>query len=97
MEQGLAGRDLIGLFMINPEGEVCFAQVGDHQRLTEIRIVPGPCAVAVLADGTEEMFTSEIHAEILAPMKATNQILVAHLDDDGKAIDEYTIPLTVRI
>lgn len=88
---------LFGLFMLNPEGEVCFAQIGEHHDLCRIRIVPGPSAIAVLRDGTEEMFTTEIDPIILSALQKHSEILVAHVGDNGKAVKEYAVPLSVNL
>jgi len=83
--------------MRNPENEVCFAQVGEHHNLSAIRIVPGPACIAVLEDGSEELFTTEIEPVILGPLQKQKDILIAHVDESGKAIAEYTVPLSIEL
>lgn len=88
---------VLGAFMVNPEGDICFAQVGEHAQIAAIRIAPGSCAIAVFEDGSEDMFTTEIHADILSAMKIKKDILIAHVGDDGKAVTEYVVPLSVQL
>ena len=83
--------------MVNPEGEIAFARFTDGPTITTIRIVPGPCAIAHLEDGTEEMFTDEVHESILSAMTGKPDILVAHIGEDGKTFREYTIPLVLSL
>jgi hypothetical protein len=88
--------ELFGLFMLSPEGEVCFAQIGVHHDLKAIRVVAGPSAIAVLSDDTEEMFATEINPVILSALQKHSEILVAHVGEDGKAVTEYTVPLSLN-
>jgi hypothetical protein len=88
---------IVGAFMVNPENDVCVAQLGEFSALKGIRIVPGPCAIAILSDGTEDMFTEEIHPEIMKHLHDKTEMLVAHVGDDGKAVEEYTVPLSIDL
>ena len=88
---------MIGSFLVNPENQVAFAQFDLPKKLASLRVVPGPCCIAVLADGTEEMFTDELHSKILAAMKGKSEILVAHVGEDGKALEEYVVPLSIDL
>lgn len=84
---------VVGVFLVNPEGDVCFAQAGEHQKIVSLRLVAGPSAIAVYPDGSEDMFTSEIHTDILTPMLKKSEILIAHIDENGEAVEEYNVPL----
>lgn len=87
---------IFGLFMLNPEGEVCFAQIGEHHVLHGVRIVSGGSAIAVLPDGSEEMFTSEIEPLIISALRKQTELLVAHVGEDGKCLREYNVALNVE-
>lgn len=88
---------MIGLFAINSKNDVCFVQYGHHQKISLLRVVPGNSCVAQLDDGTEEMFTTELNAEILAAVRILTELLVVHMSDDGEPVDEYVVPLQVKL
>jgi hypothetical protein len=88
---------MIGIFLVNPEGNVCFAQLGQHRQIASLRLVPGPCCMVVLSDGSEEMFTDEIHADILGSLRTKAEILVVHAAEDGSSVEEYTVSLDVAL
>lgn len=88
---------LVGIFLVNPEGNVCFAQLGQHRQISSLRLVPGPCCMVGLSDGSEEMFTDEIHADILGALRTKPEILVVHAAEDGSAVAEYIVPLDVAL
>ena len=86
---------MIGIFLVNPEGNVCFAQLGQHRQIASLRLVPGPCCMVALSDGSEDMFTDEIHADILVALRTKTELLVVHAAEDGSAVEEYMVPLDV--
>lgn len=88
---------LTGAFLVNKQDALCFVQVGVPVKLASIRIVPGPCIIATLPDGSDEMFTDQLDAKILAAMMGKNTILIAHIGDDRKFLDEYFVPLEIHL
>jgi hypothetical protein len=89
---------LFGAFLVNSKGDVAFAQAGpDYQSVAAMRVVSGPCVIAIYPDGEEDMFTSELDPTILAAMQGKAEILIAHVDSEGKALTEYTVPLTFQL
>ena len=85
---------MIASFMINPEQQVCLAQFGKHQKITGLRIASGSLCMIIMEDEHEEMFTEEIHQNVLSALKNQDDILIAHIDDDGEPIDEYAAPVS---
>lgn len=85
---------MIGAFVINDETDVCFVQYGEHESIAAMRITRPNLCVATLADGTEEMFTTELNHQIITALRSKIDILVAHLNDDGNVLDEYNVPLS---
>lgn len=84
---------MIGFLAINEDGAACFAQLGQHQRIAALRILPGPCCVVSLADGSEEMFTHEIHGDLIEALNGQTEAIIGHFDDDGEIREEYSVPL----
>jgi hypothetical protein len=98
MTQAQAAKGVLGAFLVSEEGDIGFAQGGpDYQTITAFRVVSGPCAIAVFEDGTEDMFTSELHPTVLVAMQGKTEIFVAHLDREGNALTEYAVPLSVSL
>lgn len=86
---------MIGLFLINKQGRLAFAQIGAHVKIEAFRYVRDAKLCLVLhSDGTEEMFTSEQPPEISAKLETISEILVAHIDEDGSTKDEYVVPIS---
>ncbi len=84
---------LIGMFLLAEDGNVCFAQFGDHRRFHSLRIVPPQLCVVVLSDGSEDMFVHEIEHAMWTALRSAPDILIAHVADDGQLIEEYCVPV----
>lgn len=85
---------MIGIFLINSEQELAFAQFGQHIRIDGFRYVVDANICMFQHAGGEEMFTREQPAELVQLLKVSDEVLVAHIDDAGRTIDEYTVPLS---
>lgn len=88
---------MIGAFVINDEADVCFVQYGAHESISAMRMAEGNICVVTLTDGSEQMFTTELNNQIVEALRAKADILVAHLSDDGAALEEYTVPFSIRL
>ncbi len=81
---------MIGIFLINNDGEPAFAQYGVHQNIAQFRLHRdvGMCVV-VTSDGSEETLDDELPQEIIERIKKRNALLVAHINPDGTVATEY--------
>lgn len=85
---------MFGLFLVNREKKVAFAQFGSHVKIESFRYVRDARLCLVKhSEGVEEMFTSEQPPEIAERLGAITEILVAHLDDEGRTVEEYAVPV----
>lgn len=86
---------MIGLFLINKQGRLAFAQFGAHVKIEAFRYVPDVKLCLVQhSGGTEELFTTEQPPEIAQKLESIGEILVAHIDEDGGTKDEYVVPIS---
>ena len=85
---------MIGLFLVNHENELAFAQFGDRSRIASFRYVrDARFCLAILASGEEVCFTSELAPEIVECLERCHEVLVAHVAADGTAQLEYDVPV----
>jgi hypothetical protein len=84
---------MFGTFLMNLENQVCFAQMGQHKKITYVRLAESDLCIMGCENGHEEMFTDEIVPQIWDAMKESDHILIAHLDAAGNLIEEYNAPI----
>lgn len=85
---------MFGLFLVNDKQQVAFAQFGQHVTVEAFRYVAdAKLCVAIHSGGAEEMFTTELPAVVADRLGEVESVLVAHLDDDGKTVGEYVVPV----
>lgn len=84
------------MFLVNDEDELAFAQHGAHADIASFRYHTdtGMC-VALLRSGEEETFDDAIHQIIREKFAQRREVLVAHIDDQGAVLTEYTVPLAI--
>jgi hypothetical protein len=85
---------MIATFMINPEKEVCLAQFSGHINVAQLRFIEGGLCIIDGQDGSEEIFTDEIHQDVMSALKEEEKILIAHIDDEGQLLKEYEADIT---
>lgn len=87
---------MIGIFLVNENDELCFAQHGDHKDIAGFRFHTdtGMC-IAIRGSGDEEVFVDAMHEEIRDYLSKDQSVLVADIDDEGALTREYSVPLTV--
>jgi hypothetical protein len=86
---------MLGLFLLNAEGNICFVQDSRAPDIASIHYAPqSKMVVAVLKDGHEETFSSEIIPEIHEALLACEKILAVYLDTKDEVQREYEVPLT---
>jgi hypothetical protein len=84
-----------GLFLLNKKKEIAFAQFGSHVKIEGFRYIrDARLCVVIHSTGQEEMFTTEQPEPIAGKLASVSEVLVAHLDDLGHTVDEYTVPVT---
>lgn len=87
---------MIGLFLINDENQVAFAQHGEHQRISRFRLHQDTnMCIVELASGHEESFDDVMHDEIREALERNPSVLVGHMTANGEVLDEYDAPVTV--
>lgn len=86
---------MLGLFLVNPENEICLTQIPPHRDVVSMRYVPQErtCLLG-MDDGTEEMIESQLSESITDVICAAPQLFVVHLNPDGSALKEYAVPIT---
>lgn len=83
-----------GIFLLNSNNEVAFAQLGEYVRIEAFRYIRDARAcVVVHSNGQEELFTTEQPQPLIDCLERSNTILVAHVDEAGQTITEYSVPL----
>lgn len=87
---------MIGLFLINDENKLAFAQYGEHQKISQFRFHQDTSMCIVeLASGHEESFDDVMHDEIREALERNPTILVGHMTDSNNALDEYDVPVSI--
>ena len=85
---------MFGLFLVNDKQKLAFAQFGQHVRIERFRYVSDArLCLVVHSNGVEELFTTEQPTEVAGCLEALPDVLVAHIDQEGTTIDEYTVPI----
>lgn len=86
---------MFGLFLVNEKQKLAFAQFGQHAKIERFRYVrDARLCLVVHTQGIEELFTTEQPAEVARCLEALPDVLVAHIDQEGNTIEEYTVPIT---
>lgn len=86
---------MLGVFLVNPEKEICFAQIADYQDIESVRYVSDAQAcIFHLTDGTEELVNDGVHEKLGDHLKSVPQIFVVHVDEQGEALKEYAVPIS---
>lgn len=84
---------MIGLFALDDDNRPSFVQYGDHERIASIRFTPERYCVAHLPDGSEQMFTAQVHEEIWRAVQPLLHLPIVHMTDDGHPVDQYDVPV----
>jgi hypothetical protein len=86
---------MIGLFLVNPEQKLAFAQFGQHVKIERFRYVrDARLCLVVHSQGVEELFTTEQTFEVARCLEYLPDVLVAHIDAEGRTIEEYAVPIS---
>lgn len=85
---------MFGAFIVTPDDEVAFSQIGDHRSIQEFHFFIENRTVAVIfTDGEIEKFTEPLTENTAHALKNASQILVADIDDDRQLLREYYVPV----
>lgn len=86
---------MMGIFLVNAEQKLAFAQFGQHIRIEGFRYVgDARLCLVIHSGGSEELFTTEQPPEVAQCLELLPDVLVAHIDTGGRTIEEYTVPIT---
>ena len=86
---------MIGIFALDNTSKPSFIQYGEHERIASFRFTPERYGTVVLADETEQMFTTQVHHEVFAALKDLPRLPVVHMSDDGTPIEHYDVPIVI--
>lgn len=87
---------MIGIFLINDENKLAFAQYGEHKEIARFRIhTDTSMCIVELATGMEESFDDAMHDEIREALERNPSVLVGHMTQENAVIDEYDVPVSV--
>ena len=87
---------MIGVFVRNLEGDVGFARPdGTYPDIARFHYAPLTKIMTVTTiDGHEETFTSEMTPDLHEALQSADQIIVAHIGNEGDPVQEYWAELT---
>ena len=88
---------MVGAFMLNGVGRACLVQFADYAGIAALRLVEGHLCCITYEDGTDDIFTDEIHPQIFDALRLNVEVLVANLGSEGQVEREYLVPLTVSL
>lgn len=86
---------MIGVFALDDDNLPYFVQYGEHEHIESFRFTPERYGIVVLADGTEQMFTTQVHHDVFATLTELSRLPVVHMTDDGTPLDTYDVPIKI--
>jgi hypothetical protein len=95
-EDPLSDPSVIGLFLVNGQDKLAFAQYGAHRKIARFRFHQDTSmCMAEMASGEEESFDDVMPDMIRVALQSNAAVLVSHMSDDGRVLVEYDVPVLI--